>query len=161
MARLRALHSDLIDPTIAIHHGRVVAVESSHTIDIDCFVPKSEIDERYVDSPYYLVPENKVGLEAFAVIRDAMRGKDNGDALRFIKRHGSSPSFSAGRRAPRRPGGLLRVRRARSCPEMTAEERARRRDASMGSCCPIISGPIVRPARCGCGSPRSTERVPE
>jgi DNA end-binding protein Ku len=52
-----------------------IAVESSHTIDIDCFVPKSEIDERYVDSPYYLVPENKVGLEAFAVIRDAMRGK--------------------------------------------------------------------------------------
>jgi DNA end-binding protein Ku len=39
-------------------------------------VPKSEIDERYVDSPYYLVPENKVALEAFAVIRDAMRGKD-------------------------------------------------------------------------------------
>jgi DNA end-binding protein Ku len=36
---------------------------------------KSEIDERYVDSPYYLVPENKVALEAFAVIRDAMRGK--------------------------------------------------------------------------------------
>jgi DNA end-binding protein Ku len=52
-----------------------VAIESSHTIDIDSFVPKSEIDERYVDSPYYLVPENKVALEAFAVIRDAMRGK--------------------------------------------------------------------------------------
>ena len=27
-----------------------VAIESSHTIDIDSFVPKSEIDERYVDS---------------------------------------------------------------------------------------------------------------
>ena len=52
-----------------------IAIESSHTIDIDCFVPKSEIDERYVDSPYYLVPENKVALEALAVIRDAMRGK--------------------------------------------------------------------------------------
>jgi DNA end-binding protein Ku len=52
-----------------------VAIESSHTIDIDSFVPKSEIDERYVDSPYYLIPENKVALEAFAVIRDAMRGK--------------------------------------------------------------------------------------
>jgi DNA end-binding protein Ku len=52
-----------------------IAIESSHTIDIDSFVPKSEIDERYVDSPYYLVPENKVALEAFAVIRDAMRGK--------------------------------------------------------------------------------------
>jgi DNA end-binding protein Ku len=52
-----------------------VAIESSHTIDIDSFVPKSEIDERYVESPYYLIPENKVALEAFAVIRDAMRGK--------------------------------------------------------------------------------------
>ena len=38
-------------------------------------MPKSEIDERFVDSPYYLVPENKVALEAFAVIRDAMRDK--------------------------------------------------------------------------------------
>jgi DNA end-binding protein Ku len=52
-----------------------IAIESSHTIDIDHFVPKSQIDERYVDSPYYLVPENKVGVEAFAVIRDAMRAK--------------------------------------------------------------------------------------
>jgi DNA end-binding protein Ku len=52
-----------------------IAIESSRTIDIDSFVPKSEIDERYVESPYYLIPENKVALEAFAVIRDAMRGK--------------------------------------------------------------------------------------
>jgi DNA end-binding protein Ku len=52
-----------------------IAIESSHTIDIDSFVPKAEIDERYVDSPYYLIPENKVALEAFAVIRDAMRDK--------------------------------------------------------------------------------------
>jgi DNA end-binding protein Ku len=52
-----------------------IAVESTHTIEIDHFVPKSQIDERYVDSPYYLVPENKVALEAFAVIRDAMRDK--------------------------------------------------------------------------------------
>jgi DNA end-binding protein Ku len=52
-----------------------IAIESSHTIDIDSFVPKSEIDERYVENPYYLIPENKVALEAFAVIRDAMRDK--------------------------------------------------------------------------------------
>ena len=38
-------------------------------------MPKAEIDERYFESPYYLIPENKVALEAFAVIRDAMRGK--------------------------------------------------------------------------------------
>jgi DNA end-binding protein Ku len=52
-----------------------IAIESSHTIDIDSFVPKAEVDERFIDSPYYLVPENKVALEAFAVIRDAMLGK--------------------------------------------------------------------------------------
>jgi DNA end-binding protein Ku len=39
-------------------------------------VLKSEIDERYIDSPYYLVPETKVALEAFTVIRDAMRDKN-------------------------------------------------------------------------------------
>jgi DNA end-binding protein Ku len=52
-----------------------IAIESSHTIDIDSFVPKAQVDERFIDSPYYLVPENKVALEAFAVIRDAMLGK--------------------------------------------------------------------------------------
>ncbi len=53
-----------------------VAIESSHTIDIDSFVPRAQIDKRYLDSPYYIVPDDRVGQEAFAVIRDAMRGKD-------------------------------------------------------------------------------------
>ncbi len=53
-----------------------VAIDSQHTIDIDRFVPRSQIDERYLDAPYYLVPNDKVGQDAFAVIRDAMRGKD-------------------------------------------------------------------------------------
>jgi len=52
-----------------------VAIESSHTVDIDTFVPREQIDQRYFDSPYYLVPDDRVGQEAFAVIRDAMRGK--------------------------------------------------------------------------------------
>ncbi len=51
-------------------------LESTHTIDIEKFVPRSEIDERYLDSPYYLVPEDKVGQDAFAVIREAMRRKN-------------------------------------------------------------------------------------
>jgi DNA end-binding protein Ku len=50
-----------------------VALESTHTIDIDSFVPRKEIDEIYLDTPYYLFPDDKVGIEAFAVIRDAMR----------------------------------------------------------------------------------------
>jgi DNA end-binding protein Ku len=52
-----------------------VAVESNHTIEIDSFVPRTQIDERYFDSPYYIIPNDQVGHEAFAVIRDAMRGK--------------------------------------------------------------------------------------
>jgi DNA end-binding protein Ku len=47
-----------------------VQIESTRTIDIDQFVPKNEIDERYIDSPYYIAPDGQVGQEAFAVIRD-------------------------------------------------------------------------------------------
>ena len=50
-------------------------VESNHTIEIDKFVPLDQIDERYHDSPYYVAPTDKVGQEAFAVIREAMKGK--------------------------------------------------------------------------------------
>ena len=52
-----------------------IAVESNHTIEIDNFVPRDQIDERYFDSPYYMLPNDQVGQEAFAVIREAMRGK--------------------------------------------------------------------------------------
>ena len=40
------------------------------------FVPRDEIDGRYLDSLYYITPDGEVGQEAFAVIREAMRGKD-------------------------------------------------------------------------------------
>src|SRR5438270_521536 len=50
-------------------------IESNHTIEIDSFVPAVQIDRRYYDNPYYIVPNDKVGQEAFAVIRDAMEGK--------------------------------------------------------------------------------------
>jgi len=53
-----------------------VAIESNHTIEIDKFVPHAEIDERYFDSTYYMTPNDAVGQEAFAVIREAMRGKE-------------------------------------------------------------------------------------
>src|ERR1700704_4314628 len=53
-----------------------VQIESNHTIDIDSFVPKDEIDERYINNPYYIAPDGKAGIDAFAVIRDAM--KDQG-----------------------------------------------------------------------------------
>ena len=50
-----------------------VALESTHTIDIESFVPRKDIDEIYLDTPYYLFPDEEVATEAFAVIRDAMR----------------------------------------------------------------------------------------
>jgi len=52
-----------------------IQIESTHTIEIDSFVPRSEIDDRYLDTPYYISPTDQVGLEAFAVIRDAIRDK--------------------------------------------------------------------------------------
>jgi non-homologous end joining protein Ku len=45
-----------------------IALESTRTIDIDEFVPKNDIDPRYLIRPYYLVPDGKVGHDAFAVI---------------------------------------------------------------------------------------------
>src|SRR6201996_1762965 len=50
-----------------------IALESTHTIEIDEFVPRDEIDSRYVIRPYYLVPDGKVGHDAFAVIRGTVR----------------------------------------------------------------------------------------
>jgi DNA end-binding protein Ku len=53
-----------------------LAIESKHTIEIDSFVPREQIDQRYLDTPYYITPDGQVGQDAFAVIREAMRGKD-------------------------------------------------------------------------------------
>jgi DNA end-binding protein Ku len=50
-----------------------VAIESKRTIDIDEFVPKDEIDELYLNNPYYIAPDGEVGQQAFAVIREAIR----------------------------------------------------------------------------------------
>ena len=50
-----------------------IALESTHTIEIDEFVPKAEIDNRYLIRPYYLVPDGKVGHDAFAVIRETVK----------------------------------------------------------------------------------------
>src|ERR1700729_4356465 len=50
-----------------------VAIESKRTIEIEEFVPKSEIDEIYMRDPYYIIPDGEVGQQAFAVIREAIR----------------------------------------------------------------------------------------
>jgi DNA end-binding protein Ku len=53
-----------------------IALESTRTIDINEFVPKSDIDPRYLIRPYYLRPDGKVGHDAFAVIRETIRSMD-------------------------------------------------------------------------------------
>ena len=50
-------------------------VENTRTIELDRFVPHDQIDPRYYNTPYYLAPRDEVGLEAFAVLRDAMTAK--------------------------------------------------------------------------------------
>jgi DNA end-binding protein Ku len=50
-----------------------VALESTRTIEIDEFVAREEIDPRYIIRPYYLRLDGKVGHDAFAVIREAIR----------------------------------------------------------------------------------------
>ncbi len=52
-----------------------IEFENTHTIDIDKFVPEEEIDKRYYERPYYVVPDEKGGEEAFSVVRDAMKDK--------------------------------------------------------------------------------------
>ena len=50
-----------------------VRLESTRTIDIERFVPADEIDRLYWDEPYFLAPDGKVAIEAYTVIREAMR----------------------------------------------------------------------------------------
>jgi DNA end-binding protein Ku len=45
------------------------------TIDLDRFVDRQDLDIRFIDSPYYIVSRDETGEEAFAVIREAMRGR--------------------------------------------------------------------------------------
>jgi len=61
-----------------------VQIESNHTIDIDSFVPADEIDKRYLNHPYYIVPDGKAGVDAFAVIRDAMKDQDRVALARIV-----------------------------------------------------------------------------
>jgi len=63
---------------------KAIQVESTHTLDIEKFVPVDEIDRRYFDRPYYIVPDGKAGEEAFAVIRDAMKDKGRVALARIV-----------------------------------------------------------------------------
>jgi DNA end-binding protein Ku len=51
-----------------------VRLESTRVIDIERFVDAGDIDRLYWDNPYYLVPDGKLAVDAYTVIRDAMAG---------------------------------------------------------------------------------------
>lgn len=61
-----------------------VALDSTHTIAIDEFVPMSDVDRIYLDESYYIVPQDEVAQEAFAVIREAMRKEDLAGLARVV-----------------------------------------------------------------------------
>jgi len=93
------------DEFILVEDGELeeLQVESTRTIEIDRFVPRAQIDLRYLESPYYIVPDDKVGQEAFAVIREAMRGKEMVAIARVVLARRERPimleSFGKGMRA--------------------------------------------------------------
>jgi DNA end-binding protein Ku len=49
-----------------------IALASTRTIEVEKFVPKGSVDWVWYDTPYFLVPDDKVGVEAYSVIREAM-----------------------------------------------------------------------------------------
>jgi DNA end-binding protein Ku len=71
---------------VEIEKGELEAVqiESTHTIDIESFVPREEIDKRYFNHPYYIAPDGKAGIDAFTVIRDAMKDQDRVALARIV-----------------------------------------------------------------------------
>ena len=52
-----------------------VKSESTKVINLEQFADASEIDPMYVDQAYYLAPDGPIAADAYAVMRDGMRGK--------------------------------------------------------------------------------------
>jgi DNA end-binding protein Ku len=66
---------------------KAIQVESTRTVDIEGFVPRADIDKRYLDKPYYIAPNGKTGAEAFVVIRDAMQDEERVALARIVMAH--------------------------------------------------------------------------
>jgi DNA end-binding protein Ku len=64
---------------------KAAAVEKTKTIDIIDFVKADEIDDRFFETPYYLVPE-KGGERAYALLREAIRESGRIGIAKFILR---------------------------------------------------------------------------
>jgi DNA end-binding protein Ku len=50
-----------------------VRLETTRTLDIERFVDDEDIDRLYWNDPYFLAPDGDMAVEAFAVIREAMK----------------------------------------------------------------------------------------
>jgi DNA end-binding protein Ku len=66
---------------------KAIQVESTRTVDVEGFVPRADIDKRYLDKPYYIAPNGKTGAEAFVVIRDAMQDEERVALARIVMAH--------------------------------------------------------------------------
>lgn len=66
---------------------KAVQLDSTHIVDIEGFVPKDEIDKRYLNKPYYIAPSDKDGAEAFVVIRNAMEDKNRVALAKVVMGH--------------------------------------------------------------------------
>ena len=62
-------HHVLIDPKELDE----LRLEAKHTIDMVRFADEAEIDSRYWEKPYYLVPDGEEADEGYTVIRDALK----------------------------------------------------------------------------------------
>ncbi|MBM3563589.1 MAG: Ku protein [Alphaproteobacteria bacterium] len=61
-----------------------LSLESTRTIDIGVFAPVESIDWIWFDKPHYLVPDDPIGVEAFSVIRDAMKATGTVGVSRLV-----------------------------------------------------------------------------
>ena len=66
---------------------KAIQIESTHTVEIDGFVSRAEIDKRYLDKSYYIAPNGETGAEAFVVIRDAMQDEERVALARIVIAH--------------------------------------------------------------------------
>jgi DNA end-binding protein Ku len=61
-----------------------IEIANTHSIDIEHFVRREEIDDRYLNAPYYAVPVEGAGQEAYVVIRDAMKSREMAALARVV-----------------------------------------------------------------------------
>jgi len=61
-----------------------IAMETNRTIDIETFVPDDSIGWVWYDRPHYLAPADRVGEEAFSVIREAMAAASKVGIARLV-----------------------------------------------------------------------------